>query len=404
MRCPSTSCSSRGPLVRALLLAAGLAAGAPALGQAPAEAPVVRFDGFATLAGTRSSSDEYRYRPRASVNEGPGENGSLTADSRAGLRFSTGGGTEAGLVLQVVAKNDPDGDFRPRLDWAYVEFPLAPEWGLRLGRMRSPVFLISETLDVGYAHPWVRAPYDAYQLNPFSSHDGFTLASRHALGPASLEAQLFAGRERLEFPSGPLTRQVAGIAVRLDRDSFSGLLSYSRNAIRFDAARIDQALDLLATGFPDVAADYRVDDSRGTYLDAGFTWEPGRWLVMAEYNRFKSPTLSLPSSQSAYLTLGYRFGDLMPHLTLSGSRSLVPRDEPRVTGPLRVIPQALLLDNDTDQDTLALGLRWDVKPGVALKVQVDRSRVRDGSRGNFTAPVPPGARPTTAAIAVDVVF
>jgi hypothetical protein len=403
MRSRSTSSSS--PLARAASAAVLAAAIASLPARAQEGAPAVRFDGFATLAATRSSSDVYRFHNQVTNDDGVGRGGDVLADTKAGVRLSAAPARNVDLVLQAVAKEDPKGDFRPKVDWAYIGVDLSEAFSVRVGRMRSPSYLISETLDVGFLHPWLRPPTDAYQRNVFSSPDGLSIFARTRIGDFTVEAQGLAGREELDFPSGPIVNRPRLVALRAEREHFSAAVSYARTRISFDSSRLGPFVDFIGrSGFPDAAADYDASDTTGNYVDAGFTWEPGPWLVMAEFNRFTSPARTLPSAKSGYLTVGYRFGKLMPHLTLSGVRSLVPREDDRLPPPLAAAARAALASLQFDQDTAAIGLRWDIGRSQALKIQVDRTRVRDGATGSFTAPVPPGARPTTVAIAWDVVF
>jgi len=88
---------------------------------------------------------------------------------------------------------------------------------------------------------------------------------------------------------------------------------------------------------------------------------------------------------SAYLSVGRRVGDLTPYLMLATASPL--ERETRVTAPAPAFladPTIAALHEGTldlydaanlDQHTLSLGLRWDARPNLALKLQWDHVEI-----------------------------
>ena len=75
------------------------------------------------------------------------------------------------VVTQLIGRGKFDFDIIA--EWAYFAYKLTPALTLRAGRVRIPLFLLSDYLEVGYAYPWVRPPSEVYDVAElFSSQDG----------------------------------------------------------------------------------------------------------------------------------------------------------------------------------------------------------------------------------------
>ena len=113
-----------------------------------------------------------------------------------------------------------------------------------------------------------------------------------------------------------------------------------------------------------------------------------------------------------------RLGAWTPYVQAGRSRALM---ETQVAGlPLAGWPPAAAataadlnvylytyLSAIPQQDSVAVGLRWDVSPGMALKLQYDRLHTRNGSSGTFINVQPgfrSGGHAGVASVLLDFVF
>ena len=130
--------------VRALSLAVACLAATPAFALDQGD---YRFNGFGTLGFTHLGGEEdgRSYGIQGQTND------SWRGDqlSKFGAQFSYGLTDTLGVTVQATAKAEQD-EWKANLEWAYLSWQADDNLMLRGGRLRSPVFMYSETLDVGY--------------------------------------------------------------------------------------------------------------------------------------------------------------------------------------------------------------------------------------------------------------
>jgi hypothetical protein len=85
-------------------------------------------------------------------------------------------------VLQVVSKHRHDNSWTPEIEWANLRYRPTDAFSLRVGRTVAPIFMYSDTANVGYANPWLRGPQEIYGMVPITHLDGVDLSWDAALG------------------------------------------------------------------------------------------------------------------------------------------------------------------------------------------------------------------------------
>lgn len=120
----------------------------------------VRLNGFFSTGYTRANND-------AGYGEAT-EQSDLETLSLFGLQstFSLSRNTDA--VLQLVSRGSEDWD--TELEWGYLRHQFSNGSELRAGKMRLPLFMESETLEIGYGQPWARPPEAVYDPVPVRSY------------------------------------------------------------------------------------------------------------------------------------------------------------------------------------------------------------------------------------------
>ncbi|HEX6275080.1 MAG TPA: hypothetical protein VFZ53_18695 [Polyangiaceae bacterium] len=89
--------------------------------------------------------------------------------SEAGLNFTKALGDDFRIGLQLFARDvGPIGDYKPQLDWYYLDYRATDWLGLRAGRLKLPLGLYNETSDVDSARVPVLLPQSLY---PIQSRD-----------------------------------------------------------------------------------------------------------------------------------------------------------------------------------------------------------------------------------------
>lgn len=261
---------------------------------------------------------------------------SSSAVSRLGIQMTFQVSDDMTLTGQLVSRGV--NDYEVVAEWAYLSWDVNPDFTLRLGRQRLPYYLLSEYLEVGYAYPWVRPPIELYNI-PISSVDGAGILHDFALGDWNFTTQAYIGSssgfaDQLE---GEFTQQEAwGVAFFAESGPWTLRLGFSTSNLDVDnrlpggiGDRLLTGLDALVAGLSDpalaslqpVLGDAPVVqpiplENIGThYVSGALSFDNGSLLVMAELANLRVEDFVQPAGDGGYLTVGYRMGRWLPHVT-----------------------------------------------------------------------------------------
>lgn len=340
-------------------------------------------------------------------------------DSRLGAQLDLDLGAWSG-VLQVVSEQRLDGSYAPQLEWANIKYQLTPDLAVRAGRIALPVFLGAESRKIGYTIPWVRTPVEVYGSLPISSSDGLDATWRWSTGSVLHATQVFAGRTDQDLRNGLRIKaeDIVGLSHSIERGAVSARLSAASG--RLNTAIGEELFTVLRRFGPagDALANrYEIKDKRVSMVSIGMSVDPGAWFVTAECGRTRTDSL-LGGGTSMYVGAGLRRGALTPYAGYAQVRADVPTRDPGL--PTDGLPPPLaaaagqinagindFLASIPVQSTWSAGLRWDAATNIALKLQLDRVRPREGSRGTLINNQP-DLRPDRAvhvgSVALDFVF
>ncbi len=392
----------------ALKALAALSLAAPAPMVASAEPSAFDFSGFATLGAVKTDRKDVWFT-RYGVNFPGKSDPDLTPDSVLGLQGSLRLPWQNDLTVQVLTREDGSDRIQPRVTLAFLRQTLAPGLSLRAGRLRAPFFMLSESLHVNYAHPWVRPPVEVYSLNPFNDLDGVDLIYHRRVGELDVEIHPYFGRSRIPFPEGRARlNRTWGLNLVFAHGDWSLHLGHGDG--RFSLIRGDaqtQALigGLAGTPFNAALADISGTEGKTRFDSIGLQWDDGRWQVIGEYAR-RTTNRYVTSSEGWYLSLGRRFGAVTPYAVLARQRL----DQHLSTVP---VPgefwQLFLRSRNNAQRSATIGLRWDLARNAALKTELTRARPDHDSWGSYFPRSDPrvqigGRAIHTWSVSVDVTF
>ena len=266
------------------------------------------------------------------------DNYSTDAVSRLGIQMSFEVTDDMNLTGQLVSRGVNNYDLEA--EWAYLSWDVTSKFTVRIGRQRIPYYLLSEYLEVGYAYPWVRPPIELYNI-PISSTDGLGVLYDFSVGAVNFSTQAYAGAgsgfaDQLE---GEFTlNQAWGIAQFFEWNDFTFRIGYNTSNLDVGNIQADgvgqslldgtEAVSTLIYGnaalTPSIIASLgalpaleplQLENVSTEYISAAFSYDNGSLLVMGEIANLKVQDLAQPVGDSGYLTIGYRFGDWMPHVT-----------------------------------------------------------------------------------------
>lgn len=375
------------------------------------------WSAFATVGYAQSDADFQYVRW---IDDG----GTFNADSVAGLQLDLRFTPRWSATVQMRAKPATDHDSRWEVEpsWAFLAWRPANGWLLRAGKLRVPLYLYSEILDVGAAYDMARLPMEMYSLAPINELLGFSISHDWLFddaGDYQLNVNLFGGSDELST-RGWLPNGIPGLlpAGAYFRDTDIRALG-----VAFDLTAPDtriRALVLRSHAEPDggLPASFPYVDlgfgGLGYYAVAG----PGveyrdtvhndvytlglehrfgaGWRVTAEYARIVQRDIELGSdSHGGYLALFRECGRATPYVSFGQMRSTPDQLDiyrglvanPLPAGSLggaesyiNAAQQAAAARSyATDQRTLALGSSVAVAGGK-LKFEWAHTWVDDTSR------------------------
>lgn len=369
-----------------------------------AAAADLNVSGFASFVGGTYSEDDFQYA-------GYDDEISFESDSLLGIQIMSRVSDKIMVTGQLIA--DGQENFNVEAELAYVTYSARPNWDIRAGRLRAPLYYYSDFVDVGYAYPWIRPPVELYGNGAFNVFEGIDTIYHSRIGRWDAMYQFFYGRMDTEFGSSDLELvDFTGINVTFNRRWLTlrgGLvtadLSVSTNE---EAQGLIQTLDGL--GFNDLANQLNTANfNRVNYLALAAIIDYNNWLVNAEFTAIEfDNTISLSDSDTWFVMLGRRFDHFTVHATYS-TVSADPKFEdnsiPEGVAPeldqLHVIVDSIL-GNDEDV-SLTFGIRYEVDDGVAVKAEISRFE-RDIAEPLFAGQESLFEDGTLLSVGVDVVF
>ena len=345
--------------------------------------PTLELSGFGTLGYSISDSDTAEYRLGKALN-GVDSSGSFLLDTRLGIQLDTRFNQKFSATAQVLFRDDEDGDFTPELEWAFARWSVSDSWTLRLGRMSLPTFKLSDYREVGYATEFLRPPEDVYAQVPLRRFDGIDLIGHFEFGDVLLSTEILFGRtkEELQNNTSVETNDLGGVTFSITKGVTKLRLSHVQtqkaqltNQDIIALADVLTPLIPLIPSLEEVASTIAPESNNLTFAFSGVSLELDfdRTYVDAEYTLLKSNSY-IGDIVGWYIAAGYRHGAFTPYVFTSRLRRLgstlqfdIPETE--AFEPLQEALDSLFFN--PDQATTGVGLRWDFKPDLAFKFQLE---------------------------------
>lgn len=281
--------------------------------------------------------------------------------SKFGAQLTYGLTDTLGVTLQATAKPLQD-EWQANLEWAYLSWQANDQLMVRAGRLRSPVYMYSESLDVGFSYPWLRLPDEVYSQVQLTNYEGADVVYTLPLSYGSVTFQVAAGqaKNRDYFAYDDLFSIDYG-------KLFGGNVSLATNdygtfRVGYVEADISTTIDgvVNAFGTPTYLQLLELKKDKGKFTSIGYQYDNGTWLTANEWTTRVTENDNNASIDSFYLMGGRRFGDFLAHVTY-----------------------AQLDENEGRQNSWTLGLNYNIAPTVVLKTEYKRVDTSGGYDGVF---------------------
>ncbi len=301
-----------------------------------------KWSGFLNMVGAGTNESD-RYLPF----EGNIDDNGSFEESTLGLNAIITVSENLSIATQIAnAPSDSSIDF----DWGYGTLNLDHSWSIKAGRIKFPGYLVSEYVRVGYAYPWIRPPEVVYSINmaaPTMGLDAYDGGALHYQGfndHFDYSAEIYGGGRSTDMMDFD---KMYGLVLRANNQTvtFVGDLNWSTMN---NPAGLDPAM---AAMMADVENEDMFTASAGMNAD---------WNNLVLYAEYAYTVIDFIDTASQledvditgwYTTIGYHFGDLLPHLTYQS------------------------LDNGNgglQQTSWTAGLRYDMGSYTSLKIEYQR--------------------------------
>lgn len=375
----------------------------------------LRFNGFGTL-GLTHTDGPADWGFRRDISQPPNQGGTRgDTDSRLGLQVNYAATSRLELVAQVLLKRRvSEAPLIDSLEWAFASYQPAAGWTVRLGRVNPDAFLLSDYRNVGFAYLWARPEIGFYGALPLYSIDGADITRVWNLGATRWKAKLFSGEgaaygSSMGQPGSKLiAHNISGLTLSTEWEglTFRATAVHARLVLQ-NATALERLSDGLGAvrqlPLPETAAQAaelqrRLSLSPGelTFAELGIAYEGSEWLASAELSTING-SFAADHGKNGYVSLGRRFGPVTLFGMLAASRSsgsdavapdwgtsLAPVLGPQAAARLQQLGTGAAMAVNAQRQTqrsISFGLRWDLQPQLALKLQWDRYRI--GANGHL---------------------
>jgi hypothetical protein len=314
--------------------------------------------------------------------------------SLIGLQFSANLTDKLNAVVQLVASgNARDGhnQYDVRAEWGFLRYALTPDLKIRAGRFRLPIFLYSDTAQVGYSFPWVTPPNEVYRLVPFFNFNAVDATFSQDIGQSNwtFALQPFFGAERFKFDlynnAYPAATHPPGVPVMNPGQLPMNVLRFHASQLVGGAFSLTNPMMTLRASLFNTKIDTFVDNptnptNAGAFVplpngqlnadqnvfvyDLAARINASRFLVLGEYAHRKA-FLGVASLTGYYATLGVHLGSFLPNFTYA---HLTTTDSADLAGasldPFSEAPEA--------QESMTYGVNYTFNPSVVLKLSAAR--------------------------------
>lgn len=150
------------------------------------------YSAFGTVGAAVSDQDE-RYQRFID------SDGGLMRDSVLGAQLDAQFTPELSATVQAKVapsmRNDQDWDLSA--SWAFASWRPNNDWLLRAGKLRIPVYLSSENMDVGQSYDFARLPTEMYSIAPTTDVTGLYITRNWTLPDSELTVDVYSGQAKV---------------------------------------------------------------------------------------------------------------------------------------------------------------------------------------------------------------
>lgn len=347
----------------------------------------LRLEGFGTIGAFQG--DDQDAMVRADSREKTGSQNDLRFDADtvlAGQLTVNPTGPVKGVV-QLVSKQDYRGSTRPKFEWAYVGWDVSSALNVKVGRVVAPVFMTSETRNIGFAQIMARPMNTVYQINPITNVDGGNFKWNTRLGESEFGLEGMAGRSSVNNSLGTFdSKQSLGLGAHYSTGPWTVRAGLSSFKIDVNSPTIAAQLATIKASPACSNCSGVIDDRFGMsgikvrIQTLGVLYDDDDYIAQAEFATRPTSSTLIPETQGWYVMAGKRINAWTPYVmagefkVTESNLGLQPAAPPAAT-TIQFYNDSLFGLGNSHRKQIGAGLRWDFAPKLALKFQWDQYKV-----------------------------
>jgi len=302
----------------------------------------LRVSGFATVGVTKSDVD-FETADREFTEEL-----NFSTDTKAGLQADFDIAEQWHATIQFTANAYEN--WNTEVEWAFIKYQPRRNLWFRVGRLRFPLYYFSESLDVGFAYPWVRPPM-AFYVTSIANFEGMDATYSFYTGEFTHEISLHMGATEGKLPAGLETKveDIRGLVYQITFYDFGLRFMTQKSTVTNDFSVI-QPLSFLG----------ELSD-KSQFSSVAFSYIGENLYLLVEGILIDSEWTFIREGEQGQATIGYQWGPWMPFASYTYTST---SNEDKAKYPDIFDPQVQL-------DNSAVGLRYDINSNVNLKLQYD---------------------------------
>src|SRR5580700_9115534 len=124
---------------------------------------------------------------------GATENFDYKTDSKLGLQGTFAPTSWLSATVQTLTMEQDSSGIITQIEWAYLKVQPIADLSIRYGKMELPLFLVSDSRNVGYTTTWLRSPDAVYGEALFDTYEGGDISYKLQLGKYWVTAHALVG-------------------------------------------------------------------------------------------------------------------------------------------------------------------------------------------------------------------
>jgi hypothetical protein len=278
-------------------------------------------------------------------------------DSLVGVQIDSSVSDDFSATVQLVGRF-ADEEAKLNVEWAYITYEFNDNIQVQIGRYRQAIYMYSNTIDIAYSYLWSRVPIEVYNSAPIKYLDGVNFIYNYEFdNELQFDAKLYYGTLNNK-------NTTVGVNYHLIVDSaIGGELILSNDYFKLRAGYFTTLFSMDIDGVPNIDG-LKIDNIRANFYSLGTTVNYNNVQVIGElfHRTTDDESILAKDLDGYYITLAYTINNFTPNITYSSlDAKLFDSNNPLISGARDVFAR--------DQQSITTGLRYEINPSTALKVE-----------------------------------